>query len=130
MSNCTKVIRTSMSKELNVILIGPHGVGKTQMVREEVQRQGLKLKYYSSPTMDPWSDLVGIPIPVDAQTSNKVTGKQLQFIRPADIQNAEIVFFDELNRGHPKVGCSTGSYSIPHLKRRTAAAAENGLGSY
>jgi len=92
-----------MSEGLNVIAIGHHGVGKTQMIREETQRQNLSMKYYSSSTLDPWSDLVGIPIPVDAQTGKRDTGKQLDFIRPADIEDAEIVFFDELNRSHPKV---------------------------
>jgi hypothetical protein len=92
-----------MSEGRNVLLIGAHGVGKTAMVRDEAMRQSLSLKYYSSSTLDPWSDLVGIPIPVDVENGTRGTGKQLKFIRPADIENADIVFFDELNRSHPKV---------------------------
>ncbi len=103
MSSCSKIIRTCMLEKRNVLLVGCHGVGKTEMVREETQRQGLKLKYYSSPTLDPWSDLVGIPVPVDTQIGKSGTGKQLEFIRPADIESAEIAFFDELNRAHPKI---------------------------
>lgn len=103
MSSCSKTIKICMSEKRNVLLVGDHGVGKTEMVREEAQRQGLKLKYYSSSTLDPWSDLTGIPIPVDAETGKRGVGKQLEFIRPADIENAQIAFFDELNRSHPKV---------------------------
>jgi len=103
MSNCTNVITTCMSQRLNLLLIGYHGVGKTQMVLEEAKCQGLKMKYYSSPTLDPWPDLVGIPVPVDAKGGSKNKYKELQFIRPADVEDAEIMFFDELNRAHPKV---------------------------
>ena len=89
---------------LNVLLRGDHGVGKTQMVLEEAQRQGLILKYYGSATSDPWGDLVGVPVPVDIEDpSDGRKRDQLQFIRPADIEEADIIFFDELNRSHPKV---------------------------
>lgn len=103
MNRVAKVIQTCMEEGLNVLLIGYHGVGKTQMVLEEARRQCLKWKYYSSPTLDPWSDLVGVPIPVDVQTSKRGVGKQLEFIRPADIEDAELAFFDEFNRSHPKI---------------------------
>ena len=60
-----------MSEGLNVLLVGNHGVGKSAMVLEEAKRQGLKMKYYSSSTLDPWSDLVGIPVPVDAKDNGE-----------------------------------------------------------
>jgi hypothetical protein len=103
MSNCTNVIKICMSEGLNVLSVGYHGVGKTQMVLDEAKSQGLKMKYYSSATLDPWSDLVGIPVPVEAKGGSKKEDKELQFIRPADVEDAEIMFFDELNRAHPKV---------------------------
>ena len=60
MSNCTNVIKTCMSEGLNALLVGYHGVSKTQMHLEEAKSLGLKIKYYSNSTLDPWSDLVGI----------------------------------------------------------------------
>ena len=97
-------IERCMEAQLTVLLQGNHGVGKTQMVLQEAQRQGLIVKYYSSATLDPWADVVGVPVPVDVQDPNdRTTHKQLQFIRPADIEAAELIFFDELNRSHPKV---------------------------
>ncbi len=103
MNSTLATIRNCMSKRLNVMLYGNHGVGKTQMVRDEVLKHGLRIKYYSSATLDPWADLIGIPVPVDIQNNEGFKDKQLHFIRPGDIETAEIIFFDELNRSHPKV---------------------------
>ena len=45
----------------NVLFIGRHGVGKTAIVKETFERHGLKWKYFSASTMDPWVDFVGVP---------------------------------------------------------------------
>lgn len=87
-----------MESELNVLLSGSHGVGKTMMIMQAAKEAAVELKYYSAATLDPWADLVGIPVPVGDDDN-----KHLKFIRPKDVENAEIVFFDELNRSHPKV---------------------------
>lgn len=97
----TEIINRCLRDHLNVMLIGPHGVGKTVRVLDTVKVLGLKLKYFSSATLDPWADLVGIPIPIDA--GSDVIGKELKFIRPSDVNDAEMLFFDELNRAHAKV---------------------------
>jgi hypothetical protein len=97
MSRTASLIQLCMKKSLNVLLSGYHGVGKTQMVVAETQRQGLAVKYFSASTLDPWADLVGIPVPVDVDGR-----KVLKYIRPVEVDDAEIVFFDELNRSHPK----------------------------
>lgn len=81
---------------LNVLLVGAHGIGKTALVKETSKKLGLKLQYYSASTLDPWADLVGIPVPDKDR-------KVVDFYRPVAIQDAEFIFFDELNRAHPKV---------------------------
>jgi hypothetical protein len=74
------------------------------MVREETARLHLILKYYSASTLDPWTDLVGVPVPEKVgNTGANSCGWLLRFVRPEDLLLAEIVFFDELNRSHPKV---------------------------
>lgn len=85
----------------NVLLIGKHGVGKTVVTRKIFEDMGLKLKYYSASTIDPWADLVGIPIPIDV--TNGTVHKELQFIRPRAVDDAEVIFMDELNRAAPRV---------------------------
>lgn len=49
----------------NVMFVGKHGVGKTHMVKQCFERNGLVLGetflYFSAATLDPWVDLVGVP---------------------------------------------------------------------
>ena len=80
----------------NVMLIGTHGIGKSTVVKEISSRLDLKFKYYSSSTLDPWAELVGIPVPNREKNT-------VEFFRPSDLENAEFIFFDELNRAHPRV---------------------------
>jgi len=104
MGHCDEVLRKCMEKRLNLLLIGPHGIGKTQRVLELARLLKLMLKYYSASTLDPWADLVGIPVPERVEGPEHSSSQWvLRFVRPADLLEAEIVFFDELNRSHPKV---------------------------
>lgn len=89
-------LRVYANNHLNVLLIGPHGIGKSTMVMQVAEELGCKLKYYSASTLDPWADLVGIPKPEEETES-------LKYYRPQDLEEAEFVFFDELNRAHPRV---------------------------
>jgi len=103
MNSATKAIHSYMKQGLNVLLYGYHGVGKTQMVLNEAKQLKLSLKYFSASTLDPWADVVGIPVPVEGKKHSGTACKQLQFIRPPDVEQAEIIFLDELNRAHSKV---------------------------
>jgi hypothetical protein len=81
---------------LNVMLIGHTGIGKTTITKNIADELGLKFKYYSTSTLDPFADLVGIPAP------NKET-QTLDFYKPQDLQDAEFIMFDELNRAPIRV---------------------------
>jgi hypothetical protein len=50
-----------IEKNLNVLFIGKHGVGKTATVEAAFQRNNLNYKYFSASTMDPWVDFIGVP---------------------------------------------------------------------
>ncbi len=89
-----------LRNEFNVMLIGKHGTGKTQSIMDIVKEMGWKMKYYSCATLDPYTDLVGVPVPRKVDGSDKET---LKMIRPIEIDDADIIFFDELNRADPKV---------------------------
>lgn len=89
----------------NVLFKGRPGVGKTSIIHDAFSRNGLKYKYFSGSTMDPWTDLVGIP-------KNKIVtnyeGKDVdavELIPPADLvkNKYDVIFIDELNRAPPKV---------------------------
>jgi hypothetical protein len=95
------LIITGIRRGMNGLLYGPPGVGKTQILRDAVAELGLSMKYFSAPTLDPWADLVGIPVPLTVET-DVGPRTRLTFVRPADVEDAEVIVVDELNRGHPK----------------------------
>lgn len=89
-----------LEEELNVLLVGLHGVGKTEEILAHVKELGIRMKYYSCSTLDPYTDLVGVPIP----EKDERTGQEyLKMVRPRDIDEADFIFFDEFNRADPKV---------------------------
>lgn len=88
-----------LDANMNVLLIAKHGVGKTFSIMKECKSRGLRVKYYSCATLDPYTDLVGIPV-----TRKDEHGvERLVMVRPRDIDEAEVVVFDEANRADPKV---------------------------
>jgi len=95
-----KLLDFWLDNNLNVLFEGRHGVGKTAMIIDCFERHGLKWKYFSAATMDPWCDFVGIPRVVDDNG-----GKTLEYILPRDLSDdsVEALFFDEFNRSHKKI---------------------------
>jgi len=86
-----------MKANRNVLLIGGHGIGKTSIIMQLAKWQGLRLKYLSAATMDPYADLAGIPV----VNSEK---KMVEFIHDSDLDKYDIFFIDEINRpSHSKV---------------------------
>lgn len=90
-----------MNNNLNVLIEGRHGTGKSTMIMDAVKRNKLKWLYYSASTMDVFTDFLGVP-------KEKVddNGKSyLEFIQPKRIadDDVEFLFFDEFNRAKPKV---------------------------
>jgi len=95
--NLTEKLITYANNNLNVIFIGEAGVGKTTIARNVIQDiLGLRYVYFSAATLDPWAQFVGIPKPNEETNS-------CDFYRPKILNDAEAIFFDELNRAHPRV---------------------------
>ena len=90
-----------INNDLNVLLRGKHGVGKTAMVIDAFERNGLKYKYFSAATMDPWVDFIGVP----KEKTNGNGESYLDLIRPKEFQDdaVEAIFMDEFSRAHKKV---------------------------
>jgi hypothetical protein len=89
---------------LNVLVEGKHGVGKTHIIQQTFERNGLKGLYLSGSTLDPWVDFIGIPeIVRDDETTD---GKAYTGIVPPERfvrGEVEAIFIDELNRAPKKV---------------------------
>lgn len=98
MQNVEK-IKSYIENNLNILLQGKHGTGKTTVLTQAAEELGYTVAYYSASTMDPWADFVGIPVPTDMEDGTKT----LVNIRPHRIDEAQVVIFDELNRADPKV---------------------------
>jgi len=90
-----------IENNLNVLLRGKHGVGKTAMVVDAFERKNLKYKYFSASTMDPWVDFIGVPKEQIDENGNSYLG----LIRPQEFQDdqVEAIFMDEFSRAHKKV---------------------------
>lgn len=88
-----------MEEGFNVLLVGAHGTGKTESVVQMADELGLKLKIFNCATLDPYTDLIGVPVP----SQNDDGSDELRMVRPRIIDEADIIFFDELNRARPEV---------------------------
>lgn len=90
-----------IKNNINVLMIGEKGVGKTHLAIEAFKRNGLRFKYFSGPTLDPYVDVIGIPFRNNDSNGNPY----LDFILPRELANDEVdcIFIDEISRAHYKV---------------------------
>jgi MoxR-like ATPase len=94
------LLHFAADNNLNVMLQGEHGVGKTSIITSVLEQKGIKFHYFSSSTLDPWVDFCGVPSPQKNESGESV----IRLIRPEHItQDTEAFVFDEFNRSHPKI---------------------------
>lgn len=91
--------RKLIEGEKNVMFIGKHGTGKTASIYQLAEEMNLNALILSCSTLDPFTDLVGVPVP----RVNAAGKDYLQMVRPLALDEADIVFFDELNRARQEV---------------------------
>lgn len=128
MSFNTTILKKYAQEGYNVLLSGKHGVGKTAIIKEvfgEVfGEHNESWMYFSSSTIDPWVDFIGIP--KNYTTSD---GKEVFKIIPPERltgdEKIEAMFFDEINRADEKTlnalmeliqFKSINGRKFPHLK--------------
>ena len=90
-----------LENDLNILIEGRPGVGKTEQVKSLFNKMNLNWRYFSAATMDPWVDFIGVPKSVKREDGKEV----LQLIKPEDFADDKIeaLFFDEFNRAPEKV---------------------------
>lgn len=91
-----------------LLLIGPHGTGKSMLLERLAEALGLCFRHYNA-SLICFDDLIGFPVP----EKGSATLKYLQ--TPATIWDAEAVFFDEVSRCRPDV--QNKLFSIIHERK-------------
>ena len=95
-SNLEPVILAALASEEPMLLIGKHGSAKSFILERLAESLKMEYRCYNASLIN-YDDLVGIPIPVNNNTS-------LSYIsNPNSIWETEVVFIDELNRTKPEL---------------------------
>lgn len=85
---------------LNVLLQGLHGVGKTSIIKSTFNKMGWNYIILNAATLDPYLDLIGAPekksISID---NNEVTYLSTALPEHFAFDRLDAIFIDELNRG-------------------------------
>ena len=90
-----------------LLLIGPHGTGKSYLLNRVSTALGFECRHYNASLLN-FDDLVGYPLP------NRKG--QLEYVQtPASIWGAQTVFFDEISRCRPDM--QNKLFPIIHEKR-------------
>lgn len=88
------ILLAALASAEPLILIGPHGSAKSFLLERLAQVLNLEYRFYNASLIN-YDDLVGIPIPDENRRSLKYIST------PSAIWDAEVVFFDEINRTRP-----------------------------
>ena len=100
------VIVAALLTEAPLLLIGPHGVGKSWMLTRLAAVLQLPFRHYNASLLN-YDDLVGYPLPNSRG--------ELDYVKtPASIWGAAAVFIDEIARCRPEV--QNKLFSIIHEK--------------
>lgn len=86
------------SKNIPIFVIGPPGVGKTEIVNEVGKEYDLEIHTYIASTMDP-TEVIGLPFR-DRGKEYVVWYPDREFVQPNSAKN-HLYFFDELNMAPP-----------------------------
>ena len=99
-----KKLKFAFKNIMNVLVEGKHGVGKTSIIHNVLEAEGLILGKdyvcFSAATMDPWIDFLGIP---RLSENNGIPVVKLVKPEYIDANSIQVLFFDEFNRAPKRV---------------------------
>jgi len=102
------VVLAALADARPLLLIGPHGTAKSELLNRLAGLLGLEHRHYNASLLS-FDDLLGYPVP------DRDTG-ELQFLKtPASIWGAQSVFLDEISRCRPET--ANKLFSIVHERR-------------
>lgn len=88
------IVLAALVTEAPLLLIGPHGSGKTMLLNRLAETLGLSHRHYNASLLS-FDDLVGFPVPKEGGVAYLQT--------PATVWEAESVLVDEISRCRPEV---------------------------
>ena len=95
LSDIEPIILAALATEEPLLLIGPHGTGKSLLLTRIAEALGLAFRHYNSSLLN-FDDLVGFPLPHK--------NGSLEYVKtPASVWGAEAVIFDEISRCRPDI---------------------------
>ena len=107
MEDIEPVVLAALIQQDPLLLIGPHGTGKSYLLNRLAGALGLEHRHYNASLLN-FDDLVGYPLP-------NGTGS-LEYVQtPASIWRAQSVFIDEISRCRPDI--QNKLFSIIHERR-------------
>ncbi len=89
------VMVAALASEMPLLLIGPHGTGKTLLLTRIAEALGLVCRHYNASLVN-FDDLIGFPVPGADGTLHYAQ-------TPATIWGAGAVIFDEISRSRPEM---------------------------
>ena len=102
------IVLASLADERPLLLIGPHGSAKSELLNRLAAVLGLEHRHYNASLIS-FDDLLGYPVPDTAAAS-------VRYLRtPGDLWDAESVFLDEISRCRPET--QNKLFSVIHERR-------------
>ncbi len=102
------VLLAALADERPLLLIGPHGTAKSEMLNRIAAELRLRHRHYNASLLS-FDDLLGYPV-VDS------ANKRLEFVETeASVWGAESLFFDEISRCRPET--ANKLFSLIHERR-------------
>ena len=102
------IVLAALADERPLLLIGPHGTAKSELLNRLAGTLGLEHRHYNASLIS-FDDLLGYPVP-DAERGT------VKYLRtPGDLWDAQCVFLDEISRCRPET--QNKLFSVIHEKR-------------
>ena len=100
-----KADKTGGTKGVPVCIWGPHGIGKTEIVKDYAQQHGWQFAYCPVAQFQEFGDLHGLPAIVDPDET--IIGDEYTVFRPPDwvprVKGPGILLLDDINRADDRI---------------------------